>query len=149
MFVHAESSGVQWRDCGEAITIQCRSSEPEQELLNVKKGLSEYVSVFFKKSNSEDITIAKGFMGRLQVNGEFPDIDVLIENLTSADTGPYWCLYKKSNKSEMKGIGSVLLVVEGELHCFLKFATRYPLCHYCTGHSFLLNINLLIHPTGL
>lgn len=149
MCAYVESSGVQWRDCGEAITIQCRSSKPDQEHLDVKKGLTEYVSVFFKKSNSEDITIAKGFMGRFQVNGEFPDIDILIKNLTSEDTGPYWCLYKNSNKSEMQGTGSVLLVVEGELNYFLQFATRHPPYHYSTGHSFLLNVNLIIHPTGL
>lgn len=105
---------MQWKDCGDEITIQCRSYEANQEHLNVKKGLNEYTSVVLKKNSSEDVTIAKGFMGRLQVNGKFPDIDILIKNLSSKDTGPYWCLYKNSSKSEIKGMGSVLLVVKGE-----------------------------------
>ncbi|XP_031168292.1 uncharacterized protein LOC116059390 [Sander lucioperca] len=112
------SSEVVWRALGEAVTIQCRPSKPDQEYLSLKKGLSEEHDVLYKEGNPEKNTIYKEFMGRLQLNGVFPNVDILIKNLTSNDTGPYWCVYKKfdlvsSKNLEMKGTGSVLLVVTG------------------------------------
>ncbi|XP_078126487.1 uncharacterized protein LOC144530691 [Sander vitreus] len=112
------SSEVVWRELGKAVTIQCRPSKPDQEYLSLKKGLSEEHEVLYKEGNPEKNTIHKEFMGRLQLNGVFPNVDILIKNLTSDDTGPYWCVYKKfdlvsSKNLEMKGTGSVLLVVTG------------------------------------
>lgn len=118
-----------WRDVGGAVTIQCRCPEPGQEYLHVKKGLSRDFQVLFKENNSDENTIAKDFTGRLQVNGKFPNLDILIKNLTSEDTGPYWCVYQKYDKtsyrkSDTEGKGSVLLVVRGETHQFIHFATK-------------------------
>lgn len=64
-------------------------------------------------------TIKKEFDNRLQINGVFPDPDIFIKNLTSNDTGPYWCLYAKTDQKlkeiqENEGQGSMLLVVLGE-----------------------------------
>ncbi|XP_039679803.1 uncharacterized protein LOC120573949 isoform X2 [Perca fluviatilis] len=114
------SSEVIWRDLGEAVTIQCRPSKPNQgqEYLTLKKGLNEEYDVLYKDGKSEKNTIHPKFKGRLQLNGVFPKVDILIKNLTSNDTGPYWCVYKKfdvvfSKTLEMKGTGSVLLLVAG------------------------------------
>lgn len=118
MSIYVESGGVVWRDLGGAVTIQCRAPEPNQEFLILKRGLSEDV-VLVKENNSGIIpNIDKEFWGRLQVNGVFSSMDILIKNLTSNDTGPYWCLYSrfdgKAKTIEKKGTGSVLLVVTGE-----------------------------------
>ncbi|XP_028456159.1 uncharacterized protein si:ch211-188c18.1 isoform X2 [Perca flavescens] len=112
------SSEVVWRDLGKAVTIQCKTPKPNQEYLTLKKGLREEYDVLYIDGKSEKNTIHKEFMGRLQLNGVFPDVDILIKNLTTNDTGPYWCVYKKfdvesSKTLEMKGEGSVLLVVAG------------------------------------
>ncbi|XP_049418241.1 uncharacterized protein LOC125880052 [Epinephelus fuscoguttatus] len=109
-------SGVVWRDFGGAITIQCRPCETDQEFLAVQKGLSEDNRILFIDGSSQKETFHKDFMGRIQSNGEFPNMDILIKNLTTEDTGPYWCVYKKFDvNSEQtistKGTGSVLLVV--------------------------------------
>lgn len=118
MSIYVESGGVVWRDLGGAVTIQCRAPEPNQEFLNLKRGLSEDV-VLFKENNSDtNPNIAKEFRGRLQVNGVFSSMDILIKNLTSNDTGPYWCLYSRfDGRAKIigkTGTGSVLLVVTGE-----------------------------------
>ncbi|XP_035511706.1 uncharacterized protein LOC118323751 [Morone saxatilis] len=109
-------SGVVWKDFGGSVTIQCRPPEPEQDSLTLKKGLSEDIDVFNKDSVSDKNTIAEQFKYRLQSNGKFPSVDILIKNLTSDDTGPYWCCYSKFDQKtasviHKKGTGSVLLVV--------------------------------------
>ncbi|AWP18825.1 Hypothetical protein SMAX5B_020732 [Scophthalmus maximus] len=112
-----ESKGVVWRKAGEAITIQCSTSDVAVEYLHLYKGLSEELQVVFKDRQSESPNIA--FRDRLQTNAAFPDVDIFIRNLTSTDTGPYWCMYKKfdgvlGKLIKTKGRGSVLLVVAEE-----------------------------------
>ncbi|XP_051245009.1 uncharacterized protein LOC127356954 isoform X2 [Dicentrarchus labrax] len=111
-------SEVLWKDVGGSFTIQCRAPEPEQDSLTLKKGLSKDIDVFHKPSGSDKNTTAEQFKYRLQFNGKFPNVDILIKNLTSNDTGPYWCCYAKFDLNtatviHKKGTGSVLLVVSG------------------------------------
>lgn len=105
-----------WARPGEAFTIQCRQPEQDQESLTLKRGIKKSDIVFMYLGGQ---TIKDGFNHRLQINGVFPNLDILIKNLTSDDTGPYWCLYAKTNENlneieEKEGTGSVLLVVSGE-----------------------------------
>ncbi|XP_051245010.1 uncharacterized protein LOC127356954 isoform X3 [Dicentrarchus labrax] len=109
-------SEVLWKDFGGSFTIQCRAPEPEQDSLTLKKGLSMDIDVFHKPSGSDRNITAEQFKYRLQSNGKFPNVDILIKNLTSNDTGPYWCCYAKFDLNtatviHKKGTGSVLLVV--------------------------------------
>ncbi|TNN69324.1 hypothetical protein EYF80_020475 [Liparis tanakae] len=109
------SSAAVWRDFGGAVTIQCRSSETDQTSLDLRRGLNE-MSVLFKDGSSDKYISGKELSGRIQLNGEFPNMDILIENLTSDDTGPYWCIYTRfdqesSSSVKVKGLGSLLLVV--------------------------------------
>ncbi|KAK9534982.1 hypothetical protein VZT92_007392 [Zoarces viviparus] len=112
------SGGVVWRDFGEAVTIQCRYHEEGQDSLNLQQGLSGKKSVLHNDGISGKTNTAEEFSGRLQLNGVFPNLDILIKNLTSEDTGTYWCTYMKFDRDslldkEVKGSGSVLLVVRG------------------------------------
>lgn len=116
--VCVESGGVVWVSFGGAITIQCRTTGPDQENLTLKRGLTQD-EILVIDSSSEKNTINKEFRDRLQLNGVFPDVDITIQNLTSNDSGPFWCCYKKIDKMAKKGMetkctGSVLLVVKGE-----------------------------------
>uniref|UniRef100_UPI0037E7145B uncharacterized protein n=1 Tax=Semicossyphus pulcher TaxID=241346 RepID=UPI0037E7145B len=109
------SNGVVRKDFKGSITIQCRFTEGDPDNLTVKKGLSED-QVLYREKDSEKNTITAEFRSRLQVYGKFPNLDILIKNLSSEDTGPYWCTYetfnKKTKQPEIKiGTGSVLLVV--------------------------------------
>ncbi|XP_059203517.1 uncharacterized protein LOC131982933 [Centropristis striata] len=113
-----ESSGVEWRDAGGDVTVQCRppKKDKDQEYLTLMKGLSEDHQVFLIDGKTAKKTVADEFTTRLQTNGVFPNVDILIRNLTSQDTGPFWCYYKKFDKKvfeqlSTKGEGSVLLVV--------------------------------------
>ncbi|KAF3846445.1 hypothetical protein F7725_003523 [Dissostichus mawsoni] len=86
----------------------------KQDSLALKKGLYMKSDVFNRHGKSEKVTIAKDFQDRLQFNGLFPNMDILIKNVTSKDTDTYWCVYKKvevSSPVTENGEGSILLVV--------------------------------------
>ncbi|XP_022056930.1 uncharacterized protein si:ch211-188c18.1 isoform X2 [Acanthochromis polyacanthus] len=115
----AEDRGGVWRDVGESVTIQCRTSA-EQDSLYLKMGLSKDIDVFFTEKDTGKNTISTQYKHRLQSNGAFPNVDILIKNLTANDTGPYWCMYKAFDRKTSKqtatdGSGSVLLVVTREV----------------------------------
>ncbi|XP_028268315.1 uncharacterized protein LOC114440196 [Parambassis ranga] len=108
-------AGVVRKTAGEDITIQCKCSE-SPTYLSLKKGLHQEDEVFFKEKEYKNHTVARSVTGRLQIHGAFPNIDILIKNLTLQDTGPYWCLYSVYSTNtfsvqSVKGTGSVLLVV--------------------------------------
>jgi len=116
--VDVGSSGAVWRDFGGAVTIQCRVSETDQMSLDLKRGLNEK-SVLFIDGSSDKYYTGKEFSGRIQFNGKFPNMDIIIKNLTSDDTGLYWCKYTRfdpesSDLVSVKGHDSLLLVVTGE-----------------------------------
>ncbi|XP_032394364.1 uncharacterized protein LOC116703626 isoform X2 [Etheostoma spectabile] len=126
------NSEVVWKDSGEAVTIQCRCSKPDQEFLTLTKGLSEEYHVLYRDGKSEKNTIQEEFKGRLQLNRGFPNVDIFIKNLTSNDTGPYWCEYKKFDQAsskilKMKGTGSILLVVTDRPQQFITDSACDPL----------------------
>lgn len=143
-YVCVDNNEVQWKNKGGYITIQCRTSEPNQESLDVKKGIRREVSVFYQWNQLKKETTGDVFKGRLQTHGQFPNIDILIKNLSYADTGPYWCDYPKFDKDSMKTIfakssGSVLLVVKGEHHILLLFSLTQTLLtnELCDCFTFL------------
>uniref|UniRef100_A0A3Q1FLY5 Immunoglobulin domain-containing protein n=1 Tax=Acanthochromis polyacanthus TaxID=80966 RepID=A0A3Q1FLY5_9TELE len=115
-------------DVGESVTIQCRTSA-EQDSLYLKMGLSKDIDVFFTEKDTGKNTISTQYKHRLQSNGAFPNVDILIKNLTANDTGPYWCMYKAFDRKTSKqtatdGSGSVLLVVTREPRCFIYHSTK-------------------------
>ncbi|KAF7654247.1 hypothetical protein LDENG_00072440 [Lucifuga dentata] len=110
-----ERNGVVRRDAGGSITIQCRHSDPDQECLSLQRGLTGDENIFFK-TKQKPHTIMIEFKNRYELKGDVPTVDILFKNLTSEDTGVYWCVFKKSDMStsryvDTKGDGSVLLVV--------------------------------------
>lgn len=112
-----------WRTPGKDMTIQCRMETKDVESLTVKSGISENDLFFIHKENQKSPTIRDIFQGRLQHNGKFPNMDILIRDLFLNDTGPYWCFYQKRNHikrqmESLKGKGSVLLVVSGKVKVF-------------------------------
>ncbi|XP_022608294.1 uncharacterized protein LOC111227156 [Seriola dumerili] len=114
--------GVVWRKPGEDITIQCRTSQRATSVF-LNKGLSQEVQIFYKNQDSNKDNIAKEVTNRFQLNGAFPNMDFLIKNLTSADTGPYWCIFKRfefksASTKVLESNGSVLLVVTDERSAF-------------------------------
>lgn len=116
--IYIEGHGVVWREFGGNFTIHCRTDVPHVEFLYMEKGLSK-TSVLVKENNKTKTTIAEDFDGRMELNGMFPNLDITITNLSSEDTSPYWCIYKRfdvrvKRMTEFKGTGSVLLVVKGE-----------------------------------
>ncbi|KAG7243607.1 hypothetical protein INR49_011164 [Caranx melampygus] len=115
----APESAVVWRNPREDITIQCRVDQ-EVNSLTLKEGLNKEAEIFFREQKSDKDIIAEDFKNRLQLNGQFPNMDFLIKNLTSADTGSYWCLYRrfdldKTAFEDIEGKGSMLLVVRDEM----------------------------------
>ncbi|XP_030592213.1 T-cell immunoreceptor with Ig and ITIM domains-like [Archocentrus centrarchus] len=112
--VGADVEGVVRKHVGQSVTIQCRSTS-DQETLNLKKGLHEERDIFYATVHSDKRTIDSKFTDRLQYHEKFPNVEILIKNLTLNDTGPYWCVYKMTDKKYVqkitKGSGSVLLVV--------------------------------------
>ncbi|XP_077414504.1 uncharacterized protein LOC144044149 [Vanacampus margaritifer] len=110
---------VIWRAIGRSVSIQCRLSQQCQKM-TLLKGLRKESQVLYMTSKKP--TVAEEFSGRLRVNGDLPNVDVVISNLTSEDTGPYWCTYEWfddqiSDKRDVDGKGSVLLVITDEQQC--------------------------------
>lgn len=149
LFIYVESAVV-WKNPGEDLTVQCRAKR-DVGSLSLKKGLNEEVQIFYKDQKSDKNNIDNDFKNRLQLNGQFPNMDFLIKNLSSADTGLYWCVYGWFDQDEEmvkneKGQGSVLLVVKGKSHLLIYYLridsatktiefTKEP-CHYSIGHTF-------------
>lgn len=119
LFIYVESAVI-YKNPGEDFTVQCRVKR-QVDSLSLKKGLNEEDQIFYKDRKSDKNNIEDDFKKRLQLNGQFPNMDFLIKNLSSADTGPYWCVYGWFDEAEEmvkneKGEGSVLLVVKGKSH---------------------------------
>lgn len=113
------SNEVLWRHPGKDVTIQCRPDTEDKVLsLSVKMGLTDY-DVFRVEDSEKEPLIKSHLQERIQSNGKFPNLDILIKNLLLNDTGPYWCVYKridhvKRETETFKGKGAVLLVVSGK-----------------------------------
>ncbi|XP_019751979.1 uncharacterized protein LOC109531886 [Hippocampus comes] len=105
------------RPPGGSVSIQC-SHVPQGEMhMTFFKGLKKDFQILHMMS--QKTTTAKEFSGRLRVEGIFPNVDVIISNLTSEDTGLYFCDYQwyDDARSEQKRVDDdspVMLVVEGE-----------------------------------
>uniref|UniRef100_A0A3B4GCL0 Immunoglobulin V-set domain-containing protein n=1 Tax=Pundamilia nyererei TaxID=303518 RepID=A0A3B4GCL0_9CICH len=121
---------------GQQVTIQCRSAS-NQEMLYLKRGLNEEEDIFCL-TDLQKSTINQKFTDRLQFHGPFPNVDILLKNLTLDDTGPYWCVYKVSSNYEFKtsrGNGSVLLVVTGESEQFVYASPKLTELKHDCGHK--------------
>lgn len=128
VYVFVETSQAILRDVGGKITIQCRAPQKGMRSLSLQKGLNQDLNVLYRDLNSTKNTIVGQFSNRLQVTGDEDNVDILITNLTSEDTGPYWCVYNWFNLPNMEKVtgtgGSVLLVVRGEPYQFIHYLTK-------------------------
>ncbi|XP_035035642.1 uncharacterized protein LOC118122855 isoform X2 [Hippoglossus stenolepis] len=108
-----ERCQVVWKKAGETTTIECRMSDRTDGYLDLCRGVCEDDKVIYAESKKVDIVPA--FRGRVHTNGAYPNVDISIVNLTSADTALYWCVYKKFDEVTGSVIktsgGSVVLVV--------------------------------------
>uniref|UniRef100_A0A3B3WM59 Immunoglobulin domain-containing protein n=1 Tax=Poecilia mexicana TaxID=48701 RepID=A0A3B3WM59_9TELE len=113
----AETKEVIWRESGQSVTIRCRINT-DQDSLVLKMGHNEETEVAVINRASRKRYFHKRIAGRVQTNGTFPSVDIVIENLNVSDSGPYWCVYSKLDDSYRqlvtKGYGSVLLMVTGD-----------------------------------
>ncbi|XP_017161707.1 uncharacterized protein LOC103469282 [Poecilia reticulata] len=111
-----ETEEVIWRESGQSVTIRCRINT-DQDFLVLKMGLNQETEVAVINGASKKRNFHKTIAGRVQTNGTFPSVDIVIENLNVSDSGPYWCVYSKldDNYHQLvkKGYGSVLLMVTG------------------------------------
>ncbi|XP_062264961.1 uncharacterized protein si:rp71-81e14.2 isoform X2 [Platichthys flesus] len=107
-----ERSRVVWKKAGETTTIECRTSDIVPDFLDLCRGFCENDKVLHMTSTK--VSPLPALRDRVHVNGVYPNVDISIENLTSADTAPYWCVYKKvvGTIIKEKSGGSVYLVVE-------------------------------------
>ncbi|XP_017277393.1 uncharacterized protein si:rp71-81e14.2 [Kryptolebias marmoratus] len=158
LLIVAEAKGAVWRKVGESITIQCKGAS-DQNCLSVRKGLNDTQIYFTSKASPSKCIIDKDMIKRVQTHGVFPNVQILIKNLTEDDTGPYWCLYSKIdseyNKETVKGDGSLLLVVTENK---AASTTDVPACEssplnravvYAVGASLVLLIVILVFITWL
>ncbi|KAJ7989753.1 hypothetical protein DPEC_G00307790 [Dallia pectoralis] len=98
---------------GDNITIHCRTSQTDREHLSLYRRLTTETQVFNFYKNREKVTIQDKFKSRLKNVGVFQNMFLTIENLTTEDSGVYWCFYNGYKKEDIFA-QSVLLVVNGE-----------------------------------
>ncbi|XP_020794315.2 uncharacterized protein LOC110172719 [Boleophthalmus pectinirostris] len=135
-------SKVEWRDPGVSITIKCEFKDEQEKafLLNVKKGLNKNDD-FYYRVQSETPRFA--FPGRTQTDNEFPNTQIVLKNLTTNDTGVYWCLYETSVQKEIDG-GSMLLVVRDPPHKDDKSTDSAHACNTDERHQILIVTSVVI-----
>lgn len=110
---------IVWREVGETVTIQCRSSSGPRSL-HLIKGMREEQTIakILKPKTGRQPPSNLVLEDRVEYNGTFPNINFYFKNLNVNDTGPYWCSYQKTdiryNLQTTKGEGSVILLVTGE-----------------------------------
>ncbi|XP_036004590.1 uncharacterized protein LOC105933020 [Fundulus heteroclitus] len=114
----AEMKGVIWKEAGQYITIQCRITT-RQDSLNLKKGINKETVIVTIDGATKKETVVAEMRERVQIHEKFPNVDILIKNLSRSDTGPYWCEYTGTDETmytqqTTTGDGSVLLVVPGD-----------------------------------
>uniref|UniRef100_A0A3B3VBX0 Immunoglobulin domain-containing protein n=1 Tax=Poecilia latipinna TaxID=48699 RepID=A0A3B3VBX0_9TELE len=131
MFFCLETKEVIWRETGQSVTIRCRINT-DQDFLVLKMGHNEETEVAFINRASRKRHFHKRIAGRVQTNGTFPSVDIVIENLNVSDSGPYWCVYSKLDDSYRqlvtKGYGSVLLMVTGDCESTTTTIMEVPKC---------------------
>ncbi|XP_061702451.1 uncharacterized protein LOC133514639 [Syngnathoides biaculeatus] len=115
-----ENNRVIWKQVGETVSFQCRSSEQDLTGMSLFQGLKKEFKVLYSASDKN--TIAHQFEGRLWREGTLPNVDVVISNLTTKDTGVYRWEYEgfdvqKSELKKVDGNGPLLLVVTAEKQC--------------------------------
>ncbi|KAJ7989755.1 hypothetical protein DPEC_G00307810 [Dallia pectoralis] len=96
---------------GDNITIHCRTSQTDREHLSLYRRLTTETQVFNFYKNTEKVTIQDKFLSRLKNVGVFQNMSLTIENLTTEDSGVYWCFYNGYKKEDIFA-QSVLLVVK-------------------------------------
>ncbi|CAL9693421.1 unnamed protein product [Knipowitschia caucasica] len=104
-------STVKWKKPGMSVTIQCNCGKKDIKFISVKKGLYKNESFYYKTPSHTNSLYPQ----RSEDNGHFPNIQILLKNLTREDTGVYWCMCgthsAETGLNVPDGDGSVLLVV--------------------------------------
>lgn len=117
-FFWTEKFGVVFKDIGENVTIQCRTSAPRMDSLEVKRCLLKNEDVFSTRGTKyKDNIISNNFKDRLKFDiSDFPNVDIKLSRLAENDTAIYRCEYIRVETKPIRedGNGSVLLVVKGE-----------------------------------
>ncbi|MEQ2305134.1 hypothetical protein AMECASPLE_034462 [Ameca splendens] len=127
-FCTAEMKKEVFRESGQSVKIQCRI-HTDQDFFILKLGLNEETDIAVIDKASRKTTFLQEMTGRIQTNGEFPSVDIVIKWLNLNDSGPYWCMYSKIDDSYKQlfteGNGSIILVVSGS---GLDTTTEAPKC---------------------
>ncbi|KAG9343898.1 hypothetical protein JZ751_013285 [Albula glossodonta] len=104
---------------GEEITVSCSTAHTDLDGAYVYWSRPTNKDIVYVDAESQKMTAADGFKGRVKKTGSFPKFSSMISTLTKEDSGLYWCEYNKFKEEtfrvdKFQSEGPVLMVlVEG------------------------------------
>eukprot|EP00063_Salmo_salar_P055864 XP_014030699.1 PREDICTED: V-set and immunoglobulin domain-containing protein 1-like isoform X1 [Salmo salar] len=154
------AEAILWVKTGEKFTMKCSTTLKDQDGMYLYVGLDRDREVLYYYQHDSKLTSRKGYWDRVTTEGPVDQLTITVSNLTIEDTGVYWCVYTKVNKSTFnnfstQGKGSTLVVVNDDapqLPCPTATAvtlTPFHLANEKLCPSGVVNIIIIIIITSL
>ncbi|XP_020341708.1 uncharacterized protein LOC116374879 isoform X2 [Oncorhynchus kisutch] len=112
------AADILWVKTGEKVTMMCSTTLKDQDGMYLYVGLDRDREVLYYYQRDSKLTPRKRYWDRVKTEGPMDQLTITISNLTTEDTGVYWCVYTKFNEATYEnyinqGRGSTLVVVNG------------------------------------
>ncbi|CAB1344671.1 unnamed protein product [Coregonus sp. 'balchen'] len=95
---------ILWVNTGAQFTMNCSTTLKDQDGMYLYVGLDRDREVLYYHQRDSKMTARKGYWDRVKTEGPMDQLTITIINLTIEDTGVYWCVYKKVNKSTFENL---------------------------------------------
>ncbi|XP_020341788.1 uncharacterized protein LOC116374879 isoform X3 [Oncorhynchus kisutch] len=110
---------ILWVKTGEKVTMMCSTTLKDQDGMYLYVGLDRDREVLYYYQRDSKLTPRKRYWDRVKTEGPMDQLTITISNLTTEDTGVYWCVYTKFNEATYEnyinqGRGSTLVVVNDD-----------------------------------
>ncbi|XP_031686970.1 uncharacterized protein LOC116374879 isoform X4 [Oncorhynchus kisutch] len=113
------AADILWVKTGEKVTMMCSTTLKDQDGMYLYVGLDRDREVLYYYQRDSKLTPRKRYWDRVKTEGPMDQLTITISNLTTEDTGVYWCVYTKFNEATYEnyinqGRGSTLVVVNDD-----------------------------------
>ncbi|XP_036425362.1 uncharacterized protein LOC118807456 [Colossoma macropomum] len=133
---------------GEKATVHCTPSNPAQDGVYMYQQLDTNRKTMTYLYKDGSFSPRDGFKGRLETNAKLETFAVSILNVTTQDTGVYWCVFNKEDLNSESKQRTLLVVTGKEKECEKEEKTEenttLALIIVCVGAAFLMMFATII-----